>query len=86
MTKRFDSGPREQQETLIDAKQARFLERLARKLEALGLDPNGPASRCFQRRCGRPAAADRQGAGRKLSGTMGRRPSEEPETTPDPVP
>jgi hypothetical protein len=55
MTKRFLALSREEREALIDTKEARFRERLARSLEAFGPDPNGDTPNCFRQERGRPA-------------------------------
>jgi hypothetical protein len=55
MTKRFLALSREEREALIDTKEARFRERLARSLEAFGPDPNGDTPSCFRRKQERPA-------------------------------
>jgi hypothetical protein len=75
MTQRFLSLSREERVASLDAKQSRFLEHLARKLDALGPDPNGDTSNCFHQRRGRPPAERiARGAGRKLSGNLGLEP------------
>jgi hypothetical protein len=55
MTERFTSLTRQEREALIDTKETRFLEHLARKLEVLGPDPDSGTPSCFHRRRGRTA-------------------------------
>ena len=59
MPKRFTSLPRAERAALLNAKQTRFLEDLARTLEALGPDPKGDTPSCFRQRQGRPAIPPR---------------------------
>jgi hypothetical protein len=54
-TRRFTSLTRQERETLIDTKEARSRERLARELKAFGPDPNGDTPSCFRQKRGRPA-------------------------------
>jgi hypothetical protein len=52
MTRRFTSLTREERAALLDAKQSRFLERVAK---ALGPDPNSDTPSCFRQKRGRTA-------------------------------
>ena len=70
MTRRSLSLSREERAASLDAKQSRFLENLARELDALGSAPSAPKpppANVFYRRKGRPllprrtATKDHQG-------------------------
>jgi len=60
MPKRYLSLSPEARAAFLNAKQSRFLERLARELDALGPDPNGDTPNCFRQRIGRPAVPVRR--------------------------
>jgi hypothetical protein len=63
MTKRFLSHSPEERAALLNTKQERFLENLAK---AMGPDPDSNTPRRFHQRRGQgPCRADRQGGGSK---------------------
>ena len=55
MTRRFLSLSPKARAAFLNAKQSRFLERLARELDPLGPAPNGDTPHCFRQRIGRPS-------------------------------